>query len=133
MKQIAIVGSGIAGLQAALFLQQQGEAPSLYTEWTSDERRSQRLSSIVVRSGLTRARERALGIDDWDAAAPELIRLAFHIGGAKPLSFAGELVPSAHVVDMRIYTARLLDVFAERGGRVIAGRLNAADVDRLAA
>lgn len=35
MTNIGIVGAGIAGLQLGLFLQQQGSAPTIYTDKTS--------------------------------------------------------------------------------------------------
>ncbi len=91
------------------------------------------MPNVVIRSAPTRARERCLGINHWDAAEVDLLRLNFHVGGERPFAFSGEYAQPVMVVDMRMYYARLLEDFALRGGRVVVGALQAADVQRLAA
>jgi len=133
MTSIGIVGAGVAGLHLGLFLQQHGIAATIYAEKAPEEHLAGRLSNIVIRSAPTRARERCLGVNHWDAAKVDLLRLNFHVGGERPFAFSGEYAQPVMVVDMRIYYARLLEDFAMRGGRVVLGALQAGDVERLAA
>jgi hypothetical protein len=133
MTNIGIIGAGIAGLHLGLFLRQHDIAATIYTEKTPEQQLGGRLCNIVVRFGVTRERERQLGVNHWDSDAPDLTRFSVSVGGHRPLAFSGELSPSANIVDMRIYCARLLEDFAMRGGRVVIGALQTQDVERLAA
>ena len=132
MRSIGIVGGGIAGSQLGLFLLQHGIDATIYSEKTPDQHLASRITNVVCRSAPTRARERALGIDHWDASAPDLERFVVTVNGSQPLEFSGALTPPSHVVDMRIYWARLLEDFRSRGGRLIFGTLAASDLEDLA-
>lgn len=132
MTQIGIVGAGVAGLQLGLYLQQHGIAATIYAERSASDQLGAQLPSLVARHHHTRERERLLGVNHWDAAASaDLQRFNVGLMGEMPLSFHGDLENPAIVVDMRIYCARLLEDFAARGGRVVVGGLEAADVTRL--
>ncbi|HEV3402011.1 MAG TPA: hypothetical protein VG078_09355, partial [Acidimicrobiales bacterium] len=48
-----------------------------------------------------------------------------------PLAFRGDLRRPASFVDFRLYLARLLEDYEERGGRVFHGPASAEDVVRL--
>jgi len=133
MTNIGIIGAGIAGLHLGLFLQKHGIAATIYTEKTPEQQLGGRLANVVVRFAPTRERERMLGINHWDSAETDLMRLSVYIGGSRSLQFSGALTPPASIVDMRIYCARLLEDFASRGGRVVFGALQANDLERLAA
>ena len=128
MPNIGIIGAGIAGLQLGLFLRSYGIETTIYTEKTPEQQRAARLSNIVVRNTHTRERERILGVNYWDSVAPDLIGLTFRIGGARPLTIAGDFEQPANIIDMRIYQAQLLEDFAARGGRVIVGALQTDDL-----
>src|SRR5262245_23104573 len=132
MTHIGIIGAGIAGLHLGLFLQQHGIVATIYAEKTPEQQRGGRLANVVIRSAPTRARERLLGVNHWDSLAPDIMRFSFSIGGARPLGFTGAFRHPANIVDMRIYCARLLEDFAARGGEVVLGVLQAADVERIA-
>src|SRR5215216_1441407 len=119
MNNIGIIGAGIAGLQLGLFLRSYGIEATIYTEKTPDQQRAARLSNVVIRNAHTRERERILGVNHWDSAAPDLMGLAFRIGGSRPLTVAGDFELPANIVDMRIYQAQLLEDVAARGGRVV--------------
>jgi hypothetical protein len=95
-------------------------------------RSTSQLRNVVCRNGCTRERERALGVNHWDETAPDLCELAVAVGGA-PIAFAGRLTPPSHVVDMRIYWARLLEDFCMRGGQVVFGTRSSSDVEALSA
>ena len=131
MPDIGIIGGGVGGTHLGLFLLQHGVSATIYSSKTPAQHLSSRITNVVCRSGTTRARERALGIDFWDAAAPDLEQFVVTVNGPRPLSFAGALDPPTHVVDMRIYWARLLEEFAQRGGSLVFRTLDAADVEEL--
>jgi hypothetical protein len=128
MTHIGIIGAGIAGLHLGLFLRQQGVAATIYTERTAAQQLNGRLSNIVVRSAPTRARERMIGVNHWDNPETDLWRLSVYIGGERPLAFSGCFDQPAQVVDMRMYWACLLEDFAARGGQVVLGTLQAAEL-----
>ena len=66
MTNIGIVGSGIAGLHLALFLQKHGIPATMYSDRTPEQFRASRVPSLVTRFEHTRE----LGVNYWDA--PEL-------------------------------------------------------------
>jgi hypothetical protein len=129
--KIGVVGAGIAGLHLGLLLQQAGIEATIFTEHTPEQVRASRLQNVVVRSAPTRERERQLGVAHWDANGVDLTHYAFHLAGEHPLAFTGVFDQPAMSVDMRIYCARLLEDFAQRGGDVRYGMLQADDLARL--
>ncbi|HEX6292567.1 MAG TPA: styrene monooxygenase/indole monooxygenase family protein [Herpetosiphonaceae bacterium] len=131
MKQIGIVGAGIAGLHLGLLLQQQRVRVTLYAERTPEQHLAGWLSSVVTRFGPTRERERALGVNHWDLPDFGVFCFYVNIVGEQPLTFCGHLSQPAAVVDMRIYHATLLQDFVGRGGQVEYGTLEPADLERL--
>ena len=132
MADIGIIGSGIAGLQLALSLQQHGMAATIYAERTPEQELRRRLPSMVARNACTRAREQQLAVNHWDQPSHDKVRLSMAIRGARPLTLAGTIAPPANAVDMRIYAARLLDDFSTRGGRVIIRTVRAEQLEDLA-
>lgn len=120
MNNIGIVGTGIAGLQLGLFLQQRGIPTTIYTDRTPEQQRGGRILNNVVRFGHTREREHALGIKHWDVIGPDLTSVSLAVGGEHPLGFVGHLSRPASYVDMRLYQAsaaariRAVDLRADR-------------------
>jgi len=131
MRNIGIVGSGIAGLQLGLFLQQQGMSPTIYSDRSPDQIRASRLPSLVVRFDHTLERERALGVNHWDFPDFGVFGVRTQIDLRPPIVWSGSFKRAASGVDMRIYQSTLLEDFAERGGKVIQGALHPSDVVRL--
>jgi flavin-dependent dehydrogenase len=133
VKSIGIVGAGVAGLHLGLFLRQQGIQATIYTEKTPEQQFGSRLPALVARAGHTRERERSLGINHWDQANNEFIRMNVAISGEQPMAFHGMLENPFIAVDMRIYFGRLLEDFAARGGDVVIADVQAGDLERLSA
>ncbi len=131
MADIGIIGSGIAGLQLGLGLQQRGIAATIYSERTPEQQLARQLPNMVARSGCTRGRERQLGVNHWDSPLHDMPRLAVCIRGT-PIAFAGLMGPPAQAVDMRMYCARLLEDFSSRGGRVVIGTFQADEIEGVA-
>jgi len=67
MTSIAIIGSGVSGLHLGLFLQQHDVPVTIYTDKTPEQIASGRLLNTVAHHHHTLERERALGVDHWDA------------------------------------------------------------------
>jgi 2-polyprenyl-6-methoxyphenol hydroxylase-like FAD-dependent oxidoreductase len=131
MIHVGIVGGGVAGLQLGLYLREYGIAATIHTTKTPAQLRADRLRNVVCRNGPTRQREEALGVNHWDHEAPDLREVSVSMAGPRPMSFAGALVPACHVVDMRIYWARLLEDFAARGGEVIFDTVQPSDLEAI--
>jgi hypothetical protein len=129
-KSIGIVGSGIAGLHLALFLQKHGMEATIYSDKSPDQIRAGRLHNFVVRFDPTRERERALGVDHWEFQDFGVYGVRMSVGIEPPLVWSGSFKRPASSVDMRIYQSTLLEDFAERGGKVALGALDASDVAR---
>jgi 2-polyprenyl-6-methoxyphenol hydroxylase-like FAD-dependent oxidoreductase len=132
MADVGVVGAGTAGLQLALLLQSGGLAPTLYAERSADAVRRGRLPSTVVHNYRTRARERRLGANLWDDAGTD-IPGHWHSIPHEPewLDFPGYFTNPSLAVDYRLYQSGLLELFEERGGRVVVGTVELADLDRL--
>ena len=131
MPDIGIIGGGVGGTHLGLFLRQHGASVTIYSAKTPAEHLAARITNVVCRSGTTRVRERSLGVDFWDAEAPDLEQFVVTVNGPRPLNFSGALHPPTHVVDMRLYWARLLEEFAQRGGSLVFRTLDARDVEEL--
>jgi hypothetical protein len=131
MKNIGIVGSGIAGLQLGLFLQKQGIVSNIYSERTPEQIRASRLSNFVVRFDHTRERERALDVDHWEFPDFGVFGVRMYVCGEPPIVWSGSFKRPASGVDMRIYQSALLEDFAARGGEVFFGALESRDIARL--
>ncbi|HEX2620782.1 MAG TPA: styrene monooxygenase/indole monooxygenase family protein [Phototrophicaceae bacterium] len=129
MKNIGIVGSGIAGLHLALFLQYHNVDVTLYSDRTSEQIRNSKFYNTPAQFHQTLERERSLGIFHWNEAAP-LTHIDLTVPGT-PLGFQGFVSESSIFVDPRVYTSAWLDDFAARGGKIVVGALTADDVVRL--
>lgn len=134
MTNIGIVGAGVAGLQLGLYLRQRGIDATIYAERSAGETLGMRLPSLVARHQHTRERERALGVNFWDGAPhASFAKVNVDVIGEPSLHFQGTLEQPAIVVDMRIYTARLLEQFSARGGNLVLRAVDAGELDGLAA
>ncbi len=65
MSNIGIVGAGIAGVQLALYLQQNGIAVTIYSDKTPDAILNSRLPNTPARFPHTIERERQLNVAHW--------------------------------------------------------------------
>lgn len=132
MPRLAIVGAGIAGLHLGLLLQQHGVDVTIYAERGPDELRRARVPNTVGLVGATRARDRALGVNHWDAPEHDTVGLHMYLNADPPLQFRGKVDLPVQFIDMRMYLPRLLEDFAARGGRVVVAGVDREGVERLA-
>jgi 2-polyprenyl-6-methoxyphenol hydroxylase-like FAD-dependent oxidoreductase len=130
---VGIVGAGTAGLHLALLLQKHGLEPTLYAERSPEDVRNGRLPNTVVHNHRTRAREREIGANLWDEAAPPIDGHWHWVpAGPEALDFPGYFERPSLAVDYRLYQAQLLEEFASRGGKVEVGAVGAEELGRLA-
>ncbi len=134
MSDIGIVGAGTAGLQLALLLERRGVDTTLYAERTADEVRKGRLPNTVVHNHRTRTREREIGANFWDGTAPPIDGHWHSIptGPEQRLDFPGYFTAPSLSVDYRLYQARLLEEFENRGGKVEFGAVETSSLPKLA-
>jgi 2-polyprenyl-6-methoxyphenol hydroxylase-like FAD-dependent oxidoreductase len=110
MKNIGIVGAGIAGLHLGLYLQQHGIQATIYTDQSPERLRQSRLMNIVGRAAHTRARERRLGVDHWERS-PDRTHMSLFVGGERPLTVQGTFDQPISMVDMRMYLCAAVERF----------------------
>jgi hypothetical protein len=133
MKNIGIIGAGIAGLHLGLFLQKHGVDAIIYSDKSPAEMRSGRIPNFVVRFDNTIERERILGVNHWDFPDFGVFGVHMYIGAQpSPIVWFGEKKQAASAVDMRVYQSTLLEDFAARGGKVVVGEIQASAVAALA-
>jgi hypothetical protein len=106
MKNIGIVGSGIAGLQLGLFLQKRGIDATIYSDRTPEQIRTGRLSNFVVRFDRTCERERALGVDHWEFPDFGVFGVGMRVGIEPPIVWSGSFKRPASGVDSNYMSLR---------------------------
>lgn len=129
---VAIIGAGVASLHLGLFLLQHRIPVTIYSDRSPAQLREGRLPNTVALMGATRARNRALGIQDWETPDFDTVDMHIHVGGEQPLTFTGHPTAPLLFIDMRLYLSRLLAVFIERGGQVVFQDVTAGEVADLA-
>ncbi len=140
MRRVLIVGAGQSGLQLALGLQAKGYDVTVMSNRTADEIRSGRVMSTQLMFRTALRYERELGLNFWEALAPRVEALGVSVAGTvpgvpgvqRPVDWVGRLDGPAQSVDQRVKTAGWLDVFAERGGRLVVHAAAVSDLDYLA-
>lgn len=137
MRRIAIIGSGQAGLLAAHALVQRGYAVTLYSDRTPDQwLNHSRPTGTAGRFAPALAWERELGVDHWQAAAPDCrgIHLTFCL---KPpnrlLTLTGKLPTQVCAIDLRLQSHRWLLDLEAAGAQVIYESVTVDRLDAIAA
>ncbi|MFC1419462.1 styrene monooxygenase/indole monooxygenase family protein [Streptacidiphilus cavernicola] len=134
MAKILVVGAGQAGLQLALGLQSDGHDVTVMTDRTPDEIRGGRVLSTQCMFRGSLATERALGLNLWEAEAPKTEGLGVSVSGpeaARVIDWVGRLDGHAQSVDQRVKMPGWLELFADRGGKVVVNGVTVSDLDLL--
>jgi 2-polyprenyl-6-methoxyphenol hydroxylase-like FAD-dependent oxidoreductase len=134
LARILIVGAGQAGLQLALGLQSDGHDVTVMTDRTPDEVRGGRVLSTQCMFDTALQHERDLGLNLWDAEAPAVQGLGVSVSGpeaARVIDWVGRLDGAAQSVDQRLKMPGWLELFAERGGKVVVNGVTVSDLDHL--
>ncbi|MFC1411283.1 styrene monooxygenase/indole monooxygenase family protein [Streptacidiphilus sp. N1-12] len=134
MAKILVVGAGQAGLQLALGLQSDGHDVTVMTDRTPDEIRGGRVLSTQCMFRTALGQERDLGLNLWEKEAPRSEGLGVSVSGpeaARVIDWVGRLDDYAQSVDQRVKMPGWLELFAERGGKVVVNGVTVSDLDLL--
>lgn len=125
MRPIAIIGSGQAGLVLGHALLKAGYSVTLYSDKTAQQWLTDcKPTGTAVRFAMSMAYERELGLDFWKDEAPPMLGVNW-ILCAKP--GVPLLVSNARVegiaVDLRLQSKRWMEMFEERGGKLVIEKM----------
>ncbi len=137
MRNIAIIGSGQAGLLAAHGLIKAGYHVTLYSDRTADQWLNEsRPTGTAARFHISLEYERELGLNHWEKDAPkgEGVHLTFSPSkDNRLLTLAGRLKDYFIAVDLRLQSHRWMNDFAAKGGRIEIENVTVARLDEIAA
>lgn len=134
MPKILIVGAGQAGLQLALSLHSHDYDVTIMSARTPEEIRHGRVMSTQCMFGLALQHERDYDLNLWERQTPDIEGLGLSIAGpdgGRALDWLGELDDYAQSVDQRVKMAGWLELFENRGGKVVYHGVTTSDVDAL--
>lgn len=138
MRKILIVGAGQAGLQLGLGLVEEGYEVTLMSARTPEEIRTGRVMSTQGMFAPALQIERDRGLNLWEPKTPKIGSVYVTVAdpaavGTPALSFIGPLDEFAQSVDQRVKMAGWLELFEQRGGRVIYHTVLTSELAGLAA
>ncbi|GAB3650805.1 alanine-phosphoribitol ligase [Zhihengliuella somnathii] len=131
MKNIAIIGAGVAGLHLGLQLRQHDIPVTIYTNRTPEQVRDGRVMNSVAHMHVTLALESDLDVNHWK---DDRYHYSFHYhynGWGEQRTYSGRFADPARVIDYRIYLPHLMKDFTDRGGVIEYRDLTAADIHAL--
>jgi Styrene monooxygenase A putative substrate binding domain len=137
MRNIAIIGSGQAGLLAAHGLVKAGYKVTVYSDRTADQWLNEsRPTGTAARFDISLAYERELGLNHWEKEAPkgEGVHLTFSpTKDNRLLTLAGRLENYFLAIDLRLQSHRWMNDFATKGGKVEIENVTVPRLDEIAA
>jgi hypothetical protein len=134
MRKILIVGSGQSGLQLALSLLSHGYDVSVMSVRTPEEIRNGRIMSTQAMFDRALQMERAYELNLWEEQAPKARGLQVTLSmppGTCALKVDAPLDAFAQSVDQRIKMAGWLELFEDKGGKLVIHGATTADLDGL--
>ena len=136
MRNIAIIGSGQAGLLAAHGLINAGYKVTLYSDRTADQWLNEsRPTGTAARFDISLAYERELGLSHWEKEAPkgEGVHLTFSpTKDNRLLTLAGRLEKYFLAIDLRLQSHRWMNDFAAKGGKIEIENVTVLRLDEIA-
>jgi 2-polyprenyl-6-methoxyphenol hydroxylase-like FAD-dependent oxidoreductase len=131
MKDIGIIGAGVAALHLGLYLRQHGVEVSVYTNKTAEEVAEGPLLNSVSHHHVTVEREARLGVDHWPEDEYKYFCHDHYLGGDQPQFFRGDFTAPSRAIDYRVYLPRLMRDLEERGGRFVYRNMTVPDIEDL--
>ena len=137
MRNIAIIGSGQAGLLAAHGLVKAGYRVTLYSDRTAAQWLNEsRPTGTAARFHISLEYERELGLNHWEKDAPkgEGVHLTFSPSkDNRLLTLAGRLKDYFLAIDLRLQSHRWMNDLAAKGGKVEIENVTVPRLDQIAA
>ncbi|HJT04351.1 MAG TPA: styrene monooxygenase/indole monooxygenase family protein, partial [Pseudonocardiaceae bacterium] len=134
MRKVLIVGAGQAGLQLGLSLQSHDYDVTVMSARTPEEIRNGRVMSTQCMFGPALQHERDYDLNLWEQQTPDIEGLGLSIAGPdheRALDWLGELDDYAQSVDQRVKMSGWLELFEDRGGKIVYHGVTTYDVDAL--
>jgi hypothetical protein len=131
VRKILVVGAGQAGLQLALSLQAEGYDVTVMSARTPEEMRTGWPTSTQVMMYRALDRERDVRLNLWDSLATPIGGIGFNLSpapGASAFSFSGAWARPGNSVDQRVKMPTWIELFEQRGGRVIYHSVMTSDL-----
>ncbi|SFB62952.1 2-polyprenyl-6-methoxyphenol hydroxylase [Amycolatopsis marina] len=135
MRKVLIVGAGQSGLQLGLSLLARDYDVTLMSARTPDEIRGGRVMSTQCMFNLALQHERDEGLNLWEQECVNVDGLGISIAApdsSRAVDWVGKLDRYAQSVDQRVKMAGWLELFEERGGKLIIHGVTTADLNSLA-
>lgn len=134
MRKVLIVGAGQAGLQLGLSLRSHDYDVTVMSARTPGEIRSGRIMSTQCMFGPALQHERDYDLNLWERQTPRIEGIGLSVAGPgneRVLDWLGRLDDYAQSVDQRVKMAGWLELFEDRGGKVVYHGATTSDVDAL--
>ncbi|PXY30098.1 styrene monooxygenase/indole monooxygenase family protein [Prauserella endophytica] len=135
MPKVLVVGAGQSGLQLALSLREHDYDVTVMSARTPDEIRKGRVMSTQCMFHESLEHERKYGLNLWEEQTVKVEGLGVSIAGpdsSRVLDWVGRLDDYAQSVDQRVKMAGWLELFEQRGGKLVIHGVTTADLDKLA-
>ena len=136
MRNITIVGAGQAGLQLGIGLLDKGYSVTAISNRTGEEIANGKVLSSQSMYDMALSHERELGIAFWDEECPPIEGIHVQAGNAQAgtlLDFRSRMSANGQSVDQRVKMPRWMNEFQRRGGNLVIGEVDMAELERLAA
>jgi 2-polyprenyl-6-methoxyphenol hydroxylase-like FAD-dependent oxidoreductase len=131
MKNIGIIGAGVAGLHLGLQLRQHDIPVTIYTNRTPEQVRDGRVMNSVAHMHVTQALEADLGVDHWPGDEYKYTAHYHYNGWGEERTYRGDFTAASRAIDYRIYLPRLMEDFTDRGGIIEYRDLSAGEIHAL--
>lgn len=138
MRRIAIVGGGQAGLPLALSLLDRKYDVTLVSNRTPDHIRAGKVMSSQCMFDASLQIERDVGLNQWEAVCPPVEGISLTVPhpeqpDAKLIDWSHRLDHIAQAVDQRVKMPAWLELFEQRGGKLVLQDAGVAELEELAA
>ena len=136
MRKVAIVGAGQAGMPVAFGLLAQGYDVAVFTNRSPDDVRGGRVMSSQCMFAEALDVERRLGLNFWDDECPPVQGIGFALPNpdqpdTKAVDWSGRLDREAQATDQRVKMPYWLELFEQRGGKLIMEDVGVAELERM--
>ena len=136
-RKVAIVGAGQSGLPLALALQARGDEVTLLSNRSPDEIRRGKVMSSQCMFDAALQIERQHGLNQWEHLCPPVQGIGLTVPhpeqrGARLMDWAARLDRDAQAVDQRIKMPAWMELFVQRGGKLVLKDAGIEDLEQLA-